>query len=210
VFICALGAILQSVRRVAASRQFGGTPCAGSETVAALDRGSMPDTGYMLRPAALLRVCVSQVHPEHMRHIRRGPVRGPGLALTEHCQSEVKGGRSHACAEAGYRSERTSRPAGAASAGAWPVSVSALQPSVADPAASCGGPWRLWRVVCQPREPHSCCEVIRCWSTVQAGLGRESGRHLTSCVGLCQATLISACLASQLCSLWWPSSTGHR
>jgi len=40
-----------------------------------------PDTSRML-PSL-------QVHPEHMRHVRRGPVRGPGLAVSEHCFSQL-------------------------------------------------------------------------------------------------------------------------
>jgi hypothetical protein len=35
---------------------------------------------------ALLGCCHLQVHPEHLRHLRRGTLRGPGLAVCQHCK----------------------------------------------------------------------------------------------------------------------------
>jgi hypothetical protein len=52
-------------------------------------------------------VCVAalQVHPEHMRYIRRGSVRGSGLAVKQHCTEVLSAA-----------AEEASGPAGAAAA----------------------------------------------------------------------------------------------
>lgn len=51
-----------------------------------LGRGLIPTPPRLQPPVLLLLLLSPQVHPEHMRHVWGGPVRGPGLAVTEHCQ----------------------------------------------------------------------------------------------------------------------------